>query len=523
MVRFATLDRPLWPRVVRALAALGFNAIDVPVVWREHETPDGQWDFTTERRALDAFLQAVADEGLKAIVRLGPWPTSDVTSLGLPDRVLYDRACQARTRRQNPVMVLDLPRLTPLPSVASRAYRAEAARWVSAASEVIAPRVTSGQVVRVVIGHGPPAVLRDDPFEFDHHPDARVENTQPVTPPHEPTGAALAEVDREARHAREFLDALANAARAAGVTDGVLTYAVPGGALISPLALALSRDRRVALAAPPSRAGTLGIWRAMRHASALPVAPHIDLRAGNPPFEPPTRAVPTLHAARVALAAGARDITVQMGCSGDRWIGALLDEHGHAHAIAARWSSLLQWADAIPTGRDRAARIVTTPDTARALRASTAAHPLPLGLLAWVGFTPDEIAPEEVSAATSHDRIEEELARRALPVLRTERRAADDPAYAGGDATEFIARASDALDAYAPRIEPLGSALVRAVETDGALTLVVVSRIAEPVRVTPPDGALWHDDRGLMLDTRTLTGGDALVMRRDRVTAGGAA
>ena len=284
MVRFATLDRPLWPRVVRALAALGFNAIDVPVVWREHETPDGQWDFTTERRALDAFLQSVADEGLKAIVRLGPWPTSDVTSLGLPDRVLYDRACQARTRRQNPVMVLDLPRLTPLPSVASRAYRAEAARWVSAASEVIAPRVTSGQVVRVVIGHGPPAVLRDDPFEFDHHPDARVENTQPVTPPHEPTGAALAEVDREARHAREFLDALANAARAAGVTDGVLTYAVPGGALISPLALALSRDRRVALAAPPSRAGTLGIWRAMRHASALPVSPHIDLRAGNPPF-----------------------------------------------------------------------------------------------------------------------------------------------------------------------------------------------------------------------------------------------
>jgi hypothetical protein len=213
-----------------------------------------------------------------------------------------------------------------------------------------------------------------------------------------------------------------------------------------------------------------------------------------------------------------------MGCSGDRWIGALLDEHGHAHAIAARWSSLLQWADAIPVGRDRAARIVTTPDTARTRRAATAAHPLPLGLLAWVGFTPDEIAPEEVSAATPHDHIEDELARRAIPVLRSERTEANDPSYESGDAATFVTQTSDALSAYAPRIEPVGAALVRAVETDDTLTLVVVSRIEEPVRVTPPDGAVWHDDRGLMLDTRTLTGGDVLVMRRDRAraTEGGA-
>ena len=62
---------------------------------------------------------------------------------------------------------------------------------------------------------------------------------------------------------------------------------------------------------------------------------------------------------------------------------------------------------------------------------------MPLGLLAWVGFTPDEIAPEEVSAATPYDHIEDELARRAIPVLRSERTEANDPSYESGDAATF--------------------------------------------------------------------------------------
>ncbi len=505
MVRFSTLDPSLWPRVVRALASLGFNAIDVPIVWREHALPDGRLDFTARNLDVRAFLAVVAGEGMRAVVRLGPWPTSDVSSLGLPDRVLRDRACQARTRRQNPVYVLDLPALSPLPSVASLAYRRACAGWVRAAVAALGPHANDGTVARVIVGHGPPAVLRDDPFEIDHHPDARGDVPAQAPPHRAPREAAVEEVTRQSLHERAFLLGLSDAARAEGIDDDKIALAVTGSALASPVAMSLGGERSLVLAAPPTRAGVTGIWRQVRFACSFGAAPHIDLRAGNPPFEPPTRATHTLHAARVALAAGARDVTVQMGCSGSGWIGALLDERADVRPHAARWQALLAWAATLPEGRELGVDLSVRAKDAIEARAATGVNPLPLGLLAWVGFAPEELAAQGALPPSDLDDVEHSLAEKAVAFRRVLR--ADD---AVEDPT---ARDAERWAPLAPKVSPEGAALVRIVERDGARAVVVVSKVEGPIKVSPPEGGRWRDEAGVVDGPRPLPGGEVTVLR----------
>ncbi|MFO0602676.1 MAG: beta-galactosidase [Polyangiales bacterium] len=498
-VRPTTLDPSLWARAVRSLAALGFNAIDVPLVWRDHERPDGRLDFETAERDVGRFLGCVAAEGLRAVVHLGPWPISDVTHLGLPDRVLRDRACQARTRRQNPVLVLDLPRLVPLPSVASARYRSEAAAWVAAAVTALGPRLADGTVARLIVGHGPPAVLRDDPFEADHHPDARGD-AAPVSPPHHPPlEAGVAEVERQSLHARDFLLRLRDAALGAGASADVLTLAVPGSALASPLALSLAAEHRLAFTAPPPRAGVTGIWREVRFAMSLAGGAHLHLRAGGPPFEPPMRATHSLQAARVALAAGARDVTVQAGCVGHGWIGALLDERADPRAHAARWAALLEESAAWPSGEERGVPIPHRHSDVVAARAATGVHPLPVGLLAWVGMGLDELSAAREGATDAGRSLEESLAAKAVPHWRSV------------DAPERDA-SGEAWAGDAPTVSPPGAALVRSVSSERGRALLVCSRAEGPIEVSPPPGR-WRDERGPATGARALAGGEVAVWR----------
>ncbi len=507
MVRFSTLDPSLWPRAVRALADLGFNAIDVPLVWREHERDDGSLDFTSPRLDVAAFLRAVSSAGLRAVVRLGPWPVSDVPALGIPDRVLHDRRCQARTRRQNPVYVLDLPGFAPLPSVASVAYREAAAAWITAAVKALEPALRDGTVARVIVGHGPPAILRDDAFEFDHHPDARGD-AAPVLPPHRRgVDAALDEVKRQTGHVVEFSGWLVRAAADAGVERARIAVAIAGSVLTSPLACAVGATRVVAMTAPPPRAGVSGIWRQVRFACALGAGVHLDLRAGNPPFEPPTRATHTLQAARVAIAAGACDFTVQMGCAGDGWVGALLDERAEVRAHAARWSALLAWAQTLPEGRELGVTVPMSLDEVYEVRASTGVHPLPMGLLAWVGFAPEELTARDAITATRWVDAEGRLTAQSVPWRRALATGpcACDGAWADAQAAQW--------SALAPRVSPEGAALVRAVESHGRRALVVASAVEGPIRVSPPTSGRWSDEAGVIDTPRPLPGGEVMVLR----------
>jgi hypothetical protein len=506
MVLPTTLAPTRWPTCVRALARLGFNAIDVPLVWRDHELAPGRFDFASHDRNIGAFLSVVADEGLHAIVRLGPWPIVAVRALGLPDRVLHDRACQARTRKQHPVYVLDLPGLAALPSLASERYRDEAATWIRAAVEAIADAVHAGTVTRVVVGHGATASLRDDFFEFDHHPDARG-NEAPVAPPHagDPT-EALREVRRQTSHALQFLDHLARTAVVAGVPEAAITFATQGAQLVSPLALAI--ERPIVSPAPPPRAGVTGIWREVRFTSQRAGA-HLDLRAGNGPFEPPTRATHTLQAARIAIAAGARSFTVQMGAAGHGWIGALLDEQGTARTHAARWADTLAWSATLPDGDDEGVSIDCTRNDVDLLRASSGVHPLPAGLLAWAGLRPSELVARGAASPGSLDALEDALIARSVPYRRRLGTAHD----AHGDTTQRVADAREALAPWLPRVSPEGAALVRVIRGDTGRTVVLASRVEGPLRYAPPPHGRWRDAAGWIDGDRALAGGDVAVLR----------
>ena len=291
----------------------------------------------------------------------------------------------------------DPPRAVPLPSVSSRAFRSEVERWIATASEaVVSAEERFGPTVRVIVGDGPQATLRDDPFEIDHHPDARGA-FEPVDPPHDRSqDAGLAEVRRETERTAEWREWLVDRAVDVGIDRGRIVVAIAGSARISPAAHRLAQRYAIALPSPPPVAGSVVIWRQIRHALALGGSrgTHFDLWSGGPLYYPPMRDVDRmLAAARVAIAAGARDFTVRMGCTGDRWMGAVLSERGEARPHAARWRELLAWAARIPSGEEICADLVESPAFVEAARAAQMCSPVP----AWIA------RPARVDARSDRD------------------------------------------------------------------------------------------------------------------------
>ncbi|MEZ4405965.1 MAG: hypothetical protein R3A52_05770 [Polyangiales bacterium] len=100
-----------------------------------------------------------------------------------------------------------------------------------------------------------------------------------------------------------------------------------------------------------------------------------------------------LAAARVALAAGARDLTVRFVYGGDDWVGALLDASGLPRPAAARWSELFAWADTLPAGDELGERRALTADVLARAQASVARAPVAGRALAAIGFDLAELSP----------------------------------------------------------------------------------------------------------------------------------
>jgi hypothetical protein len=497
MVRFPTIARGRWSAVVASLRDLGFNAIDVPLVWREHERAPGVFDFETGPCDIATMVTTVREAGLDLIVRLGPMVTDDAPGLCLPERIFADRRFQARTRRQNPVLVPDPPRLVPLPSIASEAFRDAAVQWVSAASQAIASLSGREGLVRVFVGDGPHGLIRDDPFETDHHPDARGELAA-VEPPHGgPRDAADEEIRRETSHAVRYREALLAAAREGGLSRTPIVIAVHGAATISPVAHELAALHPIALPSPPPTAGALATWRQIRHAVALAKhGVHFDLWSGGPAWYPPMRGSHTVAAARMALAAGARDVTVRMGCAGERWIGAVISDTAQSRPHAPMWRELLAWAEALPDGVERCVDLVEPSERVELARAATGVHPLPLGLLALVGLTPGQLSVSDAKAgraaamgeheARLHD-AERLLADEGVPFRRVAD-ASSEIAYDGTGSAETLARkAARALDAVRVKSDPPGAALVRAVDDGKRSVVIAVSRSDAAASIEPGD------------------------------------
>lgn len=440
-LRFTRVDPARWPKAVRTLVALGFNAIDLPLVWRDYADDAGRPDEARLAHDLGALLRLVGDAGARAVLRLGPWPTPDVTALGLPDAVLRDAAARSHTRRRNPRWVGDGLRVVPMPSLRSDAYRAAARAWVRAAAVAAVAAAPAGVLARVLVGHGAPAPLRDAPDDLD---------AAGLDPAADPATA-------EAEALGGFLLALAGEAREAGVAPSDLRLAIQGDPLSSSAAATLSARHGLAWSTLPPRAGVRPIWRGARLAVALPHGHHLDLRAGHCPDEAPSRSTDALETARIALAAGARDVTVLHGCAGGDWVGAILDEQGEPRAAAPRWQALLAWAAALPVGAEVARPVARDAEAIAKARAGSVFGALPIAWLARAGFSLDEVSAAPVGAD-----------------------AEESAAVAAGESWTPSFTREGMTGGARVALDPPGGAMVRAVDTaDGRAWVLANAGLAE--------------------------------------------
>jgi beta-galactosidase len=91
----------------------------------------------------------------------------------MPDHVLGDPACQARTAGGAPVWMPSPPRAWPVPSYASAAFRARVHDWFAAFAEIVRPALApDGPVVAIGVDNEAQMFFRLGAYDCDYHPDA---------------------------------------------------------------------------------------------------------------------------------------------------------------------------------------------------------------------------------------------------------------------------------------------------------------------------------------------------------------
>ncbi|MFS0865809.1 beta-galactosidase family protein [Microbacterium sp. 179-B 1A2 NHS] len=122
----------LWRDRIRKARLMGLNAIETYVMWNAHEPVKGQWD---AGGALDLgrFLDIVAEEGMHAIVRPGPFVCAEWHGGGLPTWLTADT--EMRLRSSDP------------------RYLAEVTAYLQRVNAIVAPRQIDhgGSVILVQI------------------------------------------------------------------------------------------------------------------------------------------------------------------------------------------------------------------------------------------------------------------------------------------------------------------------------------------------------------------------------------
>ena len=174
-VHYFRLKPTAWRPALEALKSLGLNMVETYVPWCVHELRDGSYDFGQydPQKDLGAFLDLAHSLGLYAFVRPGPNINAELTYFGLPRRVVFDEACQARSARGQPMPFISPPRMFPVPSFASERFYHEVERWYAEAGRIVAPRVWPlGPVVLAQVDNEASFYFRDAPYDQDHHPDA---------------------------------------------------------------------------------------------------------------------------------------------------------------------------------------------------------------------------------------------------------------------------------------------------------------------------------------------------------------
>lgn len=423
---------------------LGLEIVETCVPWAVHERRPGAYDFASGSLALGEFLDRAAALGLRAIVRPGPHIHAELTELGFPARVVRDEAMQARTARGTPAFLPMPPRMFPLPSYASRAFRAAATDWLRAVGDVIGPRRwPDGPVVAAQVDHETQSFFRTGAFDLDYHPDALSwwddwTGGRGIEPPRRWDPAAAPTCLRWVAFRDEYtarsLAWVAAAMREAGFGGLALLHNLPPTE--PEMAHLLAAER--AIEGPGGVAVGMDFFHARRGysvwrrralylagtASVLPCAPEVGL--GGPPWLPPMTPADQEEVTRGLLMCGLRAMNLFMVVERDRWYGAPIGRDGRARArpaaFVARLLEGMRRLDWTELRRRTPVALVATRAYARLSIASSLGDPLPHMVLDWLRPGPAgsaELSREPI--ARQHrllaNRWEAALDRAAVPYV----------------------------------------------------------------------------------------------------------
>ena len=88
-MHYARIPREYWRNRIQMAKAMGLNTIATYVFWNVHEPRPGQYEFSGQND-LAAFIRAVEAEGLKVLLRAGPYSCAEWEFGGFPAWLLKD-------------------------------------------------------------------------------------------------------------------------------------------------------------------------------------------------------------------------------------------------------------------------------------------------------------------------------------------------------------------------------------------------------------------------------------------------
>ncbi|MCA9596349.1 MAG: beta-galactosidase [Myxococcales bacterium] len=383
-VHYWRLAPEVWRRCLEAVRDLGFRLVDVYVPWGVHENADAELDFGRQDPKLDVqrFVSLCHELGLKVILRPGPHINAELTRFGIPERVIWDLECQARSPHGRPVLLPVPPLAFPVPSYASEAFHAEVTRWYDAVGRELASLCApDGPIVLVQVDNEGSMYFRDGVYDQDWHPDAlaqyrrflqrRYGKVSALRKAHGDEDVTFARAEPPKQMSAHTVGELAPHLDWADFQEQLLADAFERmrrglehagfGALPAAHNLPLSEG---ATPLDPERVGDVVelVGLDYYHGASMPQRREIarrtselavrsrarntpafacELGSGFPPFFPPLRQDDNAFSALTALAYGLRGLNAYMAVERDRWIGAPIDPQGRPRATSKFWKDLL--------------------------------------------------------------------------------------------------------------------------------------------------------------------------------------
>jgi beta-galactosidase len=381
-VHYFRLEPDSWRTCLEAMRAMGCTVVDVYVPWSVHEAADGSLDFGEREPRLDVvrFLRIAQELGLYALVRPGPHINAELSGFGLPERVLWDRECQARSAAGEAVILPMPPQAFPVPSYASHKLLHEACVWLRRCADVLGPLTwPHGPIVLCQVDNEGALYFRDGVYDQDYHPDSLAAYRRHLEARYQ-TPAALSsayaisadnfDISPPQRFDAKDAPGLARqldwaeyqevliadafvtfraALSHAGLERVPTCHNLPMGESATPLDPArlgkvvecLGMDYYHVAAEGSSDAILKRTTEIVTRADAFDYpAFAVELAAGFPPFFPPLTENDNRFAALSCLAAGIRGFNLYMAVERDRWIGAPIDRFGARRPVFDFWSSM---------------------------------------------------------------------------------------------------------------------------------------------------------------------------------------